>query len=614
MRFWMVTLGLLVGLIGPVLAQGLTPDMIERFKSLPRAQQEALAKQYGIDLSEIQGGGLESMLGVPGERLEQKEPDSLSETDEGLREIIGFRPELKRYGLDLFDAQVSTFAPTDDAPVPDNYLLGPGDQLIVQLFGGRNEEVNLEVSRAGSVNFPELGPITVAGLRFEDARNLIAERIRKQLVGVEGVISMGRLRAINVFMAGEVKVPGAYSVSALTTVTQALFVAGGPNETGSMRQIAVKRGGETVAIFDLYDLLIRGDARNDIRLQSGDVIFVPVYGSLMEVDGAVKRPAVFELRPGEGVADVIGFAGGLRPEANGREASLRVTAGDGALNQILDVASAQGVDISAGGYLLVPVAAQFFESRNQLISQRQEAIAIKVSIEGEVEFPGVYYVTSGERLSDLVRRAGGVRENGSLNGAVFTRESVRARERLRARELADMVRGSFTSSLMTSENRNFDIETIDFVTEELKDYDGIGRFVIDLPRALGGREDADIRLMEGDALYIPPATDIVSVFGEVRRASSHGYQANFDVDDYLKLAAGVTERGDESNIYIVKANGSVVLPETHLFSFMGNSQLAPGDTIIVPIDGSYKDALPFWRDVISIVYQGAVAVAAINGL
>lgn len=614
MRFMSFIAAMMVGLMSVASAQTISPDMIERLKSMPRAQQEALARQYGIDLSELDAGDLTSTLGRPGEQLEQKKPNQLRETDEGLREIMGFRPELKRYGLDLFDVEVSTFAPTDDAPVPDNYLLGPGDQLIVQLFGGRNQEIALEVSRAGAVNFPELGPITVAGLRFEDARNLIAERIRKQLVGVEGVISMGRLRAINVFMAGEVKVPGAYSVSALTTVTQALFVAGGPSDTGSMREIAIKRGGETVAVFDLYDLLIRGDARNDIRLQSGDVVFVPVYGALMEVDGAVKRPALFEIRAGETVSDLVAFAGGLRPEANGGEASLRVMAGNQALNSIIDVTQAQAVDISSGGYLLVPTAAQFYEGQNQLLAKRQAATAFKVSIEGEVEFPGVYFVQAGERLADLVRRAGGVRENASLSGAVFTRETVRQRERIRARELADMVRGTFTSAMMTSEQKEFNLETVNFVTEELTNYKGIGRFVIDLPRALGGREDANIRLMDGDALFIPPSTNIVSVFGEVRRASSHAFKSDFDLDDYLKLAAGVTERGDDDNIYIVKANGSVVLPETQLFSFMGSSQIAPGDTIIVPIDGSYKDALPFWRDVISIVYQGAVAVAAINGL
>ena len=136
-----------------------------------------------------------------------------------------------RYGRTLFSRAVSTFAPTDDAPVPESYRLGVGDQLIVQLFGKENDQLNLQVGRSGDISFPKLGSITLSGLTFEDARDLIKTRVEQQLIGVDAVVSMGRLRAINVFMAGEVTVPGAYSVSALTTVTR-LFQAGGVTEIG----------------------------------------------------------------------------------------------------------------------------------------------------------------------------------------------------------------------------------------------------------------------------------------------------------------------------------------------------------------------------------------------
>ena len=206
---------------------------------------------------------------------------------------------LQRYGVSLFDRDVSTFAPTDDALVPDEYRLGVGDQLIVHLYG-KDLTFNLSVGRDGSIQFPKLGSITVSGLTFEDSRALIDTRVRQQLIGVEAVITLGRLRAIGVFMAGEVRVPRAYSVSALTTVTQALFQAGGVTDIGSLRNIQVRRSGKIITTFDIYDLLMRGDPSGDIRLQSGDVLFVPTIDSVVEIRGEVRRPMAMSFREGNG--------------------------------------------------------------------------------------------------------------------------------------------------------------------------------------------------------------------------------------------------------------------------------------------------------------------------
>ena len=174
-----------------------------------------------------------------------------------------------------------------------------------------------------------MGAITVSGLTFEDSRALIDTRIEQQLIGVEAVVTLGRLRAIGVFMAGEVRVPGAYSVSALTTVTQALFQAGGVTDIGSLRNIQVRRSGEIVTTFDTYDLLMSGDPSGDIRLQSGDVLFVPTIDSVVEVHGEVRRPMAYELSGGETVADLITMAGGFTKEAFGELAVLIRTSLEG---------------------------------------------------------------------------------------------------------------------------------------------------------------------------------------------------------------------------------------------------------------------------------------------
>jgi polysaccharide export outer membrane protein len=155
---------------------------------------------------------------------------------------------------------------------------------------------------------------------------------------------------------------------------------------------------------------------------------------------------------------------------------------------------------------------------------------------------------------------------------------------------------------------------VEFITEQLENYTGIGRVIIDLPRALAGRNDADLVLSDGDALFIPERSNTVTVFGEVRRQSSYVYNPRFEIEDYLTLAAGTTQLADEDNIYIVKANGNVAQPNGGWFKYGSDKLVSEGDTIIVPVDYNYRQSLPFWKDVISIVYQGAVAIAAIGGL
>ena len=273
--------------LGQGLPSGVTPSMVQQVQNMTPAQQQTLAKQYGIDLPQAQGsrsGG--KGLGSAGEPLDQVSSDDASGKKQSQMILqVPLISGLPRYGRAIFDKNVSTFAPTDDAPIPSDYRLGVGDQLLVQLFGTENAEYTLVVGRDGNVYFPRLGEITLAGLTFENAENLIGTRISQQLIGVDSAVTLGRLRAINIFMSGEVSVPGAYSVSALATVSQALFQAGGVNAIGSLRDIQV-RSGQVVSQFDVYDLLMRGDVSNDIRLQSGDVIFVPTVDSVVEVRGS----------------------------------------------------------------------------------------------------------------------------------------------------------------------------------------------------------------------------------------------------------------------------------------------------------------------------------------
>ncbi|MDP9198798.1 MAG: polysaccharide biosynthesis/export family protein, partial [Pseudomonadota bacterium] len=185
---------------------------------------------------------------------------------------------LEPFGYALFQDLAVTFFPATDVPVPAEYTIGPGDEVRVQLFGKQNVLHNLAVTREGHVNFPGIGPISVAGQSFGNVRELIQERVSEQMIGVTASVTMGELRSIRVFVLGDVERPGSYVVTGLSTATNALFVSGGVAESGSLRRVQLKRGGRTVQTLDVYDMLLRGDSSRDARLQSNDVLFVPPRG------------------------------------------------------------------------------------------------------------------------------------------------------------------------------------------------------------------------------------------------------------------------------------------------------------------------------------------------
>tara|TARA_B100002019_G_scaffold291028_1_gene310102 strand:- start:6259 stop:8886 length:2628 start_codon:yes stop_codon:yes gene_type:complete len=220
---------------------------------------------------------------------------------------------IKPFGYDLFASDPSTFAPGNEVPIPTDYRIGPGDLVEVQLFGQRNDSFSLEISREGMLQFPSIGPINAfeKGTSFIDLKNHLKEKIREHLgEGVQSSITLGAFRSIRIFLLGEVRKQGAYTVSALSTTINALLSCGGIKESGSLRKIQLKRAGKLVASFDLYDLLLRGDTSADQALQPGDVLFVPVVEKQVSISGAVRRPGKYEIIGGETLAQVLDLAGG----------------------------------------------------------------------------------------------------------------------------------------------------------------------------------------------------------------------------------------------------------------------------------------------------------------
>ena len=295
----------------------MTPSkqQIEQFKKLPKSEQQALAKQYGIDLNQLDkssqqiGDALrdESLLIQP----RQSEEEEKSEEEK-------YKPqmeELKPFGYELFAGEPMSFMPSENAAIPDSYIVGPGDEFQINFYGKESDSFEISVDREGRLTIPKLSPVNVAGLKFSEVKKLVKAKVEQEVIGVEAFASMGRLRSMRILVLGEAYKPGAYSVSSLASVTHALFVSGGITEIGSLRNIQVKRQGQVVATLDLYDLLTKGDSSNDIVLKSGDVVFIPTVGKQGTVSGLVKRPAIFELKENETAQDLVRLAGGFKAEA-----------------------------------------------------------------------------------------------------------------------------------------------------------------------------------------------------------------------------------------------------------------------------------------------------------
>lgn len=299
---------------------------------------------------------------------------------------------LELFGYDFFErTRKGGFDPVKTGPVPPDYVLGPGDSVRIQLFGTVNDVYEVEVSRDGILNLPDLGPITVAGMSFSDLRRDLDRRVEQMLIGTQVSVSMGQLRTIRIFVLGDANRPGSYVVNSLSTISSALYYSGGISTIGSLRNIQLKRDGRIVARLDLYDLLLRGDTSGDARIQPGDVIFVPPIGSTVGVGGAVRRPAIYELGKETTVADVLTLAGGLRPVAFPAASRIeRIDRDDQRVVISLDVESGTGakMPVMDGDTLFVPEVLAKFER--------------SIELAGHVHRPGAYQYRSGMRLTDVL--------------------------------------------------------------------------------------------------------------------------------------------------------------------------------------------------------------------
>jgi polysaccharide export outer membrane protein len=405
-----------------------TPEQIRKFQQLTPEQREAAMKELDKRSTDKQAEPLtEPEVVKPAEaRAPTDEPSTIEQRYAGRTGVAhlrasqserGFKQQLKQFGYDLFAGAPTTFAPATDIPVPADYVIGPGDTIDVQLFGKDNEQYSLVVSRDGRINFPEIGAINVAGLRFTDLRSDLEKRVAEQMIGVKASIAMGALRSIRVFVLGDVTRPGSYTVSALSTMTNALFVSGGIQPIGTLRNVQLKRNGRVITRLDLYDLLLRGDTSDDVRLQPGDVIFVPPIGQTAGVAGEVRRPAIYELRGENTVKQLIEIAGGLLPTAVPHLSQLERLDTKGNLT-LLDVGRQSLADNSAE----ILGDTELSDGDVLRIYENLDRMEGVVLLAGHVKRPGGVAWRERMRLTDLISGPDHLLSQADLEYVVVRRE------------------------------------------------------------------------------------------------------------------------------------------------------------------------------------------------
>ncbi|WP_050939294.1 SLBB domain-containing protein [Vibrio harveyi] len=879
---------ILASLFAPLTnAQTPTPEQIQMFQNLPADQQQALASKYGIS---IPSGASSQPSSYQNPQVVEQRPVTSSATEVKVNDAEKDEQGLKRFGLDLFAGSPTTFAPISDVPVPADYTVGAGDEIVIQLFGKENTTHRLRVNRAGIINFPSLGPVQVAGMTFSDVRDSLNQRVKEQMIGVRSDISLGEMRTMQVFVVGDAYKPGAYTVSALTTISQAIYYSGGFSESGALRNVQLKRNGQVIRKLDMYDLLLKGDARNDIRLLPGDVVFIGALGNTISIDGEVNRPAIYEIKPGETYKQAMQMAGGFTANAYSDQVEVKRYAAKGArdaltlnfsqshdqqtkvkdgdavnvlkkneeltryvqiegdvrhpgyiewksglriadlfqsvdtsfnstadvnyavvvreinpqrdievyqvnlANAILSPTSKDNLKLNSRDRVLVfnrfnnedldtladqetvtkaktleqaqlqaqqeqlkeqevmsssvavssaaplkkaskqskivfrgkeitkddfealkqntrrtllapvllqlqqqsrlglaPQIAEVFgevkhpgrypitprmtistlieaaggltynaftinaELARTVINSKDERASIDVeridlrqaikgstaddaiivgrdrlnilekpnvklqstvTLQGEVRFPGTYTVRQGETLGELLERAGGLTEFAHPQGAIFTREALRLQEQKLLNEYAADMRAETAKKTFRADSNMGSVisdpdKTLKFV-EEASRSKALGRMVVQLNRILKGERSADFMLEDSDFLFVPTFRNTVSIMGEVQVPITYLLDNKLDVDDYLNKAGGAKKQADEERIFVVRADGSVYKPTSGYWFGNNHEELKAGDTIVVPIDTDYRDALSTWTAATQILYQTGVAINALK--
>ena len=471
------------------------------------------------------------------------------------------------FGHDVFTNRNLTFEPSINLATPVDYRLGPGDEVIIDVWGASENTIRQSISPEGTIQVSGLGPVQLSGMTVKDANAYLQREFSKIYSGISGSeptsqikLTLGDIRTIQINIMGEVAVPGTYTLSSFSSVFHALYRAGGVNKIGSLRSIKVVRNGKTIADLDVYDYLMKGKVKDDIRLQEGDVIIVNPYESLVRIAGKVKRPMFYEMKPTETVATILNYAGGFTGDAYKK--AVRIIRKSGREHQVYNV---DEMDYSVfrlddGDSISVDAVLKRFENR--------------VEIRGAVYRSGLYELSGTvNTVKQLIKKAEGLRGDAFLNRALLDRENEDLSHEVIAVDLGGLLKGTV----------------------------------------------ADIPLQKNDILYIPSIHDLkeeetISIHGEVANPGTFLFSKNMTIEDLLVQSGGLLEAAATTKVDITrrikdpKSNSfSSVLGKTYSFDIKDGLVVGgEGDFHLEPFDEVYVRKSPAYRKQQNVVVAGEV--------
>lgn len=472
------------------------------------------------------------------------------------------------FGHSLFSNRNLSFEPSANLATPVNYRLGPGDEVIIDIWGASENTIRQTISTEGTILVRGLGPVHLSGMTVKEANSFLQREFSKIYSGISGTepnseikLTLGDIRTIQINIMGEVSVPGTYTLSAFSTVFHALYRAGGVNRIGSLRSIKVVRDGKTFADLDVYDFIMKGKMKDDIRLQEGDVIIVDPYQSLVEIVGKVKRPMFYEMKPTETVATILNYAGGFTGDAYKK--AIRLVRKSGREHQVFNV---DEMDYSVfrlddGDMITIDAVLDRFENR--------------VEVRGAVYRAGLYQLDGTvNTVKQLIKKAEGLRGDAFLNRVIIDREHEDLSHEIIAIDLGGLLNGTI----------------------------------------------ADIPLQKNDILYIPSITDLkeeetVAIYGEVANPGTFLFSKNMTIEDLLVQAGGLLEEAATTRVEVTRrikdpksTSFSSVLGKTFTFDIKdgfivgGNAE----NFYLEPFDAVYIRRSPAYRRQQNVVVAGEV--------
>ncbi len=547
------------------------------------AANKAMARQAGYDLDQLCGEittagapkvALEALAPVARGTVSSSEDISVTVAPVAVSGVGATAPasSLKPFGYDLFANAPTTYAPAASIPVSGDYLLGPGDTLDILFYGKTNNAFSLDINREGFVDFPELGPVGLAGLTYAEAKEMLQSRISAQIIGTQVSISMGSLRSMQIFVLGEAFKPGAYTVSSLSTITHALVSSGGVSDIGSLRNIQLKRQGKLITTLDLYDLLLSGDTSKDVRVQAADVIYIPTVGDLVSIEGQVLRPAIYELKGGETVGDLVSLAGDLGPKAFSASSRLRRINDDGFMT-VLDLSLKQSKDraiaLQGGDHLVIDA-----------ITDYKKDI---VTVSGAVRHAGDFAWREGMRVSDIIS------DRDKLNPAADLDVSLLVREVDGSANIDVMIFELGNVFSDPSSKDNLELESRDRIIV-LSDYqdraDAIAPFIANLKRQTSVGE-------------LPK---VVRSGGTVRYPGEYPLTEDMSINDLISLSGGLIASAYSQSAEISRSN--LENPERAESTIVLSDLTVSRSTKLEPSDYAEFRTIPDFRESETITLEG----------